>query len=107
MFKIFLSHPMSGYTDEQILKYRTDKLNWLKSNCRKLFPDSVQPEDLVLVDSFRPGADDVHYLKLLGEAISKMSEADVVVFVPEYAKSKGCRVERTVVETCGLPSIFL
>jgi len=67
------------------------------------------PDDKVeLIDSIFDGADkdiaikgDSAGLWYLGKSLIKMSEADMVFFVDDYADFRGCSIEKQVAENYG------
>lgn len=91
MTKYFISQPMNGKSQEEILARRefiTD-----------LIGDTFNGP--IILDSFIEGAKDVDPLVCLGHAITIMSKADVVVFDMDWAKSRGCQVEHLIAEKYG------
>ena len=80
--KIFLSQPMAGRTEAEILgerRYVTKKLK----NC--------YGEDIEILHSYSDGPEPVLYK--LGTAIQVMAYADAVYFLPGWEDSRGCRIE--------------
>ena len=92
MAKVFISQQMKGLTDEQIMKVRNAAIQ----KCKVLFGEGVE-----IIDSYKPevykkafadGQKNVR-VRLLGAAIKKMADADVVVFVGNPLKSPGTETE--------------
>lgn len=83
--KVFISQPMNGKTDEEILKERNQLIDCAKEH---------YGENIEVIDSFFKGAPhNANPLWFLGESIKKLSEADVAVLQKigkkqEVAKSK-------------------
>lgn len=88
-FKIFISQPMKGRTDEEIMQERADIMaKWTNK--------SVE-----FIDSFfyEPGK---NFTDSLGKSISLMSDADLVVFAPGWENARGCRIEHQVARDYGI-----
>lgn len=95
--KVFISQPMRGKTDEEILAVRKSVIAGIKSD----FTD----ETIEIVDSFFEGAPvDVKPLWFLGKSIEKLSTADIAVFVEGYADARGCRIERECAYEYDIPA---
>lgn len=94
--KVFISQPMSGKTDEEIINRREE----IKKYCIKIFK---KPMDFI--DSFTKPNELVEHgrVAMLGHSVSLMYDADLVVFDEKWDKSPGCRVERFVCEEYGIP----
>ncbi len=87
--KVFISQPMRGKTDEQILNERAEMITHISKllgNC--LFD---------IIDSFIPDSVQLTPLECLGESIKMLSEADYVYFGTGWENARGCIVEH---ETC-------
>lgn len=84
--KLFISQPMNGKTDDEILKVREEALAFVK--------DMFKGEEIELIDSFFQGApEDAKPLWYLGKSIQLMSEADAVFFASGWEKARGCKIE--------------
>ena len=88
-FKIFISQPMKGRTDEEIMQERNRIMT-------KWTNKSVE-----FIDSFfcEPGKNST---ELLGKSIFLMGEADLVVFAPGWENARGCRIEHEVAKEYGI-----
>lgn len=100
MLKIFISQPMNGKTDEEILAERKNA----KDICKKLYFS----DDVEFINSFFQdapmGAKPLWYL---GEAIKLLSEADVACFIRGWDTARGCAIEHKCAEEYGLKIIEL
>lgn len=87
--KVFISQPMSGRSDKEVLKEREEIKNCLESKFK---------EPIKIIDSFTKSPDIVKggRISMLGHSISLMCDADLVVFAPYWTSARGCRVEYTV-----------
>lgn len=84
MKRLFISQPMSGKTTKEIVAVRDAAIASAKEKLG---------EDVVVIPSFFQGYEELHPLKLLSMAISKLAEADVAYFAPGWEDARGCRIE--------------
>ena len=96
MMKVFISQPMNGKSDEEILKRRKE----IQDYCIKTFQ---KPCDFI--DSFSKKDDTIRKgrIAMLGDSISLMCDAELVVFDKGWEKTHGCRVERMVCAEYSIP----
>lgn len=105
--KVFISQPMNGLTNEEVLAKRVELIQKFKSfinpnNTRKRATNTVE-----FIDSFNKNKDIVAKgrIAMLGDSIALMNDADIVVVANGADKSHGCIVELTVAEQYGIPVI--
>lgn len=85
MKKLFISQPMRGKTDEEILDVREKAI---KSAEEKL------GEPVEVIDSFFQNAPaDARPLWFLGKSLELLSTADVAYFAHGWEDARGCRIE--------------
>lgn len=97
MKKLFISQPMNGKSDEEILRERQAAL---------LQAVTGFGEDVELIDSFIQGVPhDAKPLWFLGKSIELLSEADMVYFAPGWEHAKGCCIEHECANKYGLTII--
>ena len=90
MKKLFISQPMKGKTDEEILKEREKAIASAKRNF-------VEDEEIEVIDSFFQSAPaDARPLWFLGKSLELLSTADIVYFAKGWENARGCRIENTV-----------
>ena len=100
MTKIYISMPMRGRKDDDIQK-SFDKVTKLAA--------ILLDDDVAVVNPFKPRAkksDDIpirHDVQALGESISLMSLADLVLFVDDYYRYPGCAIEKDVCNNYNIP----
>lgn len=82
--KVFISQPMNGRKNEDIILER----NIIKKELLKYF-------DVQIIDTLFD-FDDKPPIYYLGKSVEAMSEADLVVFAPNWENARGCRVEYRV-----------
>lgn len=99
---VFISLPMHGRTDEQILK----EISRLKELVRKKYPS----DDISFIDTFHQNAPERELkekrLWYLGGSIQKMSDADLVVFANDWNSARGCIVEHLVAIEYGIQIMY-
>ena len=87
MKKLFISQPMKGKTDEEILAERRKAVR---------SAERVLGETVEVIDSFFQSAPvDAKPLWYLGESLKLLATADVAYFVTGWSKSRGCTIEHT------------
>ena len=85
MKKLFISQPMKGKTDEEILKGREKAIESAKRHLG---------EDVEVIDSFFQSAPvDARPLWFLGKSLELLSTADVVYFAKGWENARGCKIE--------------
>lgn len=85
MKKLFISQPMMGKTDEEILKERKEAISLTKL---------IINEDVEVIDSFFQNAPhDAKPLWFLGKSLELLSAADVAYFCNDWANYRGCCME--------------
>lgn len=97
MKKLFISQPMRGKTDAEILATREKAI---KS------AEDFLGEEVEVIDSFFQNAPvDAKPLWYLGESIKLLAEADVVYFAKGWEEARGCRIENTCAIAYGIDVI--
>lgn len=94
MKKLFISQPMRGKTDAEILAERSNAIQAAK--------DSVKDE-IEVIDSFFQGAPaNATPLWYLGESLKLLATADVAYFAPGWDKARGCKIENLCAKEYGV-----
>lgn len=87
MVKVFISQPMKGKTEEEILKVREKAIASVKRHCG---------EDVEVLDSYfadyNPDAGCVP-LKYLAKSLELLADADIAYFAKDWQDARGCRIE--------------
>lgn len=88
MKKLFISQPMKGKTDEEILAERQKAIKKA---------EEVLGEEVEMIDSFFQGAPDVKTkgLYYLGKSLELLATADVAFFCKDWQDYRGCKIENT------------
>lgn len=85
MKKLFISQPMRGKTDEEILAERKKAIESAERN----FGEPVE-----VIDSFFQNAPaDARPLWFLGKSLELLSTADIAYFAKGWEDARGCRIE--------------
>lgn len=101
MKKLFISQPMRGKTDEEILAVRAQAIQ---------SAERVLGEEVDAIDSFFKGAAVPptvlsRSLWFLGESIKLLSGADVAYFSDGWEDARGCRIEHECAIEYGITTI--
>ena len=97
--KVFISQPMNGKTDEEILKERNDAYRLIKHT----IPNAE------LIDAFiSEQIDEKHGgLKYLAKSIEMLDEADCVWMLKDWQTARGCKIEHDCAIAYGIPICYL
>lgn len=98
MKKLFISQPMKGKTDKEILAVREKAI---KSAEEKL------GEPVEIIDSFFQSAPaDARPLWFLGKSLELLSTADVAFFAKGWEDARGCKIENTCAIEYGIDVVI-
>ena len=96
--KVFISQPMNGKTNEEILAAREKAVESVKRN----FGD----EEVEVIDSFfKDAPHDAKPLWYLGKSLELLAEADVAYFAKGWEDARGCRIENMAAIEYGIDVI--
>jgi len=101
IIKCFISTPMTGLTEQEIL----NNLFIAKAKAAKLIQKDHPNAVIRCIDSYNPNIY-MNDVKLLGQAIEKLSECDYVYFTKNWAKSRGCIVENVIAKSYNIKSLY-
>lgn len=97
MKKLFISQPMRGKSDEEILKEREEAIKKAKEVCG---------EEVEVIDSFFQSAQaNARPLWFLGKSLELLSTADIAYFAPGWEDARGCKIEHLCAVEYGLDRI--
>lgn len=100
MKKLFISQPMKGLTDEEILKAREE----IKTRAEQAIGEQVE-----LINSFvedYPGEINKSIpVWYLGKSILFLSQADIAYFGGDWRNARGCKIEYEVANAYGIKTI--
>ena len=97
MKKLFISQPMRGKTDKEILAAREKAIK----SAEKQVGEPVE-----VIDSFFQSAPvNTKPLWYLGESLKLLSQADVAFFAKGWNEARGCKIENTCAIEYGIKVI--
>lgn len=99
MIKLFISQPMRGKTQEEILRVRERAIQSVKEN----FGEDVEVLDSYFSD-YNPDKGCVP-LKFLSKSIEMLSDADVAYFAKGWEEARGCKIENECAIAYGIDVI--
>jgi hypothetical protein len=96
MLKVFISIPMNGRNDKDIL----EEMEMMKRELKLRYPK----KEFEFIDSFTKEEDvkNKGRIAMLGHSIMLMHDADVVFFAKDYRSARGCRIEEAVAIEYGI-----
>lgn len=98
MKKLFISQPMKGKSDEEILNER--RLAVKKA-------EELLGEPVEIIDSFFQGAPaEAKPLWFIGKSIELLANADVAAFANGWDQARGCKIEHECAAQYGIPVIY-
>lgn len=98
MKKLFISQPMRGKTDEEIIATREKAIRMAERRIG---------EPVEVIDSFFKGAPvNTKPLWYLGESLKLLAEADVAFFAKGWYEARGCKIERVCTIEYGIETVI-
>ena len=98
MKRLFISQPMRGKTNEEILAVRAKAIESAERNLG---------EKVEVIDSFfRNAPVDAKPLWYLAKSLELLSTADVVYFAEDWENYRGCRIENTCAIEYGIELVI-
>ena len=99
MLKLYISQPMRGKTQEEILRVREKAIASAKRNCG----EDVEVIDFYIPD-YNPDKGCVA-LKFLSKSIEMLADADVAYFAKGWEEARGCKIEHECAIAYGIDVI--
>lgn len=97
MKKLFISQPMNGKSDDEILEERKRAIEAAEKEVG---------EPVELIDSFFQGAPaDAKPLWFLGKSLELLSTADIAYFASGWKDARGCKIEHKCAVMYGIETI--
>ena len=87
MIKVFISQPMRGKTDDEILKVREKAIEAIKE---------YHSDEIQILDSYFSDYDPENGcipLKYLAKSLEILADADIAYFLKGWQDARGCRIE--------------
>ena len=100
MKKLFISQPMKGLTDEEILKTREE----IKTRAEQAIGEQVELIDSFVEDYPREINKSIP-VWYLGKSIQFLSQADIAYFGGDWRNARGCKIEYEVANAYGIKTI--
>ena len=97
MKKLFISQPMRGKSDEEILAVREMAI--------KAAEEMIGEQVEVIASFFQSAPADARPLWFLGKSLELMATADVVYFADGWQEARGCRIEHECAVEYGIDRI--
>lgn len=97
MKRLFISQPMRGKTDAEILTERTFAIY----EAQKLKGEEFEVIDTFYKD-FHPDAKPLEYI---ARSIKDLATADIAIFIGEWKNYRGCRIEHLCAVEYGIDTI--
>ena len=101
MKKLFISQPMRGKTDEEILAVRAQAIQ----SAERVLGEEVEVIDSFFKDAVVPSTVLSRPLWFLGESLKLLSVADVAYFSEGWEEARGCRIEHKCAVEYGITTI--
>lgn len=96
--RLFISQPMRGKTDEQILNER----NYAISRVKKILGEDIE----VIESFFKDVPTDTSPLWYFGKSIELLATADVVYFCDGWDTARGYRIEQMCAVEYGINTMY-
>lgn len=90
--KVFISQPMNGKTNEEIIKERSSLVSFLNNNGYEVI-DSIIEDDIN------------NPVYLLGESIKLLSNADYIYMMEGWDNSRGCKIEKLIADSYNIKQL--
>ena len=100
MKKLFISQPMRGNTDEEILAVREKAI----ASAERELGEKVEVINSFFREAYEEGKN--YPLYWLGKSISLMAQADVVYFAKGWEEARGCCIENTCAVAYGIDAVM-
>lgn len=98
MKRLFISQPMKGKTNDEIIAER----NAAVEEAARVLGEPVE-----LIDSFfKDAPHDAKPLWFLAKSLELLSTADIVYFATGWEKYRGCKIEHTCAVDYNIPVIY-
>ena len=86
MTKVFISQPMKGKIEQEILEERANIFQLAKES----FPDAEMIDSYF--EDYKPSTGNIA-LKYLAKSLELLADADVAYFATGWQEARGCRIE--------------
>lgn len=97
MVKLFISQPMNGRTDEEILAERKAAIDIVKAT----ISEEVEELDTFFAEGLKSP---LHYL---AKSIEYLADADLAVFLKGWEHARGCSIEHQCCVDYGIDVMYI
>lgn len=94
MKKLFISQPMRGKSEDEIMQERAAAI----LEAEKILGEPVSVLDTYFGKEYRP-------LEFLGKSIMYLAQADAAYFAEGWKDARGCKIEHTCAFEYGVPIV--
>lgn len=101
IIKVFISQPMGGRSDEDIIAERDKLMHYVSQIYRDW--EVIELNSYYHTDIKSKNEP----LKMLGMSIELLADADVAIFADGWSLARGCKIEHTCAKEYGVPIIDL
>ena len=101
MKKLFISQPMRGLTDIEILKVRLE----IKNRAEKRIGESLELINS-FIDDYPREINKSIPVWYLGKSIQFLSQADIAYFGGDWRNARGCKIEYEIATAYGIKVII-
>lgn len=98
----YISGPMTGYTE-----YNYPYFNMIASRLREQGFNILSPSEVDDGEQVKASAGNQHYSYYLKKAMLMMCNADAIIMLEGWTRSKGARAELGFMLDCGMPAFKL
>ena len=99
--KIFLSQPMRGFTDEEIIARREEDIKQLK----KYFKD--EPFEVINTLFKEEATAKNPAVEYLARSIAELANADYIAMSYDFESARGCLIEHKIADEYSIEKIYL
>lgn len=97
--KIFISQPMRGKSDAEILRERKEMIAEAAV--------ALRTDDVEVIDSVFDLGEGKKPLQYLAKSLDLLADADIAVFAKGWQDARGCRIEHEAAEAYGIETMEL
>lgn len=97
--KVFISQPMKGLTEKEILDKRNEAIKRIKNDLECMW------QDIEIIDSYFEDYDPSKGcipLKYLAKSLELLADADLALFIGDWVKYRGCKIEHECAKQYGI-----
>lgn len=99
--KVFLSQPMRGFTDEEIIARREEDIKQLK----KYFKD--EPFEVINTLFKEEVTAKNPAVEYLARSIAELANADYIAMSYDFESARGCLIEHKIADEYGIKIVYL